>query len=125
MSVEIKSTHQYGYRYGKWAVVTGLVWVKGRACYRVRFYDGVEDTWPIHDPQDPYEFRHTTPEVIEATRQVLALLEVGRKGDPEHLFCDEDAGGNHIFDGDWWRSEVMRAEVALLNALEQEAADVR
>lgn len=56
-AVEIRATHRYGFRSGEWAVVEGIRWANGRACYRVRFPDARRDSWVVNDPSDPYEFR--------------------------------------------------------------------
>lgn len=55
--VQIRATHPYGFRSGQWALVIGLVWTNGRACWHVLFPDGKTDLWPMIDPSDPYEFR--------------------------------------------------------------------
>ena len=34
------------------------------------------------------------------------LIRAKTKGNKAHLFCDEDSGGNHSFDGDWWEAEA-------------------
>lgn len=53
----IRTMHHYGFRTGQWAVLEGVVVVKGRACYDVRFEDGVKDQWVITDPDGQYEFK--------------------------------------------------------------------
>lgn len=55
--VEIRATHPYGFRWGEWATVIGLVWSNNRLCWHVMFPDGKTDTWVVEDPSDPYEFR--------------------------------------------------------------------
>jgi hypothetical protein len=54
----IRATHHYGFRYGKWAEIIAVTPHKNRACYVVKFPDGVTDLWPVHDPSDPYEFNY-------------------------------------------------------------------
>lgn len=68
----IRATHQYGFRSGEWAEVTGIEWQNNRPCFIVRFVDGVTDSWPVYDPSDPYEFR------------VAGLLALGRTGGMIH-----------------------------------------
>lgn len=57
--MQIRATHHYGYRCGEWAEVLATVpdVSRDRDCYLVRFPDGDTDFWPVHDPDDPYEFR--------------------------------------------------------------------
>lgn len=62
--VHIRATHPSGFRSGEWAIVVGVEWVRNRHCYRVRFLDGKEDSWPIDDTMDPYEFRDGDPTEI-------------------------------------------------------------
>lgn len=52
----IRTTHTFGFRPGVWAVLEGVSVTKGRACYDVRFEDGVTDQWVITDPDGQYEF---------------------------------------------------------------------
>lgn len=59
--VQMRATHPAGFRSGEWAEIIGVEWANGRACYRVRFLDRKEDSWPIVDPMDPYEFRDGDP----------------------------------------------------------------
>jgi hypothetical protein len=59
--VHIRATHPSGFRSGEWAEILGVEWKKDRPCYRVRFLDDKEDSWPVHDPADPYEFRKGRP----------------------------------------------------------------
>lgn len=55
-TVFIRATHHYGFRPGQWAKVIKLEWNNDKLCYRIYFIDGVEDSWPVYDPSDPYEF---------------------------------------------------------------------
>lgn len=60
VTVAIRATHHYGFRSGEWANLVGVEWANDRPCYRVVFPDGWTDSWPVHDPSDPYEFRRLT-----------------------------------------------------------------
>lgn len=53
----IRTMRHNGFRPGVWAVLDGVVIVKGRACYLVRFEDGAKDFWVITDPDGQYEFK--------------------------------------------------------------------
>ena len=47
-----KDDHPYAFRSGEYAEVVGVRMVKRgdwRHCYLVRFEDGEEDLWPVHD----------------------------------------------------------------------------
>jgi hypothetical protein len=55
--VEIRATHQYGFRSGEWAKVVGVDYARNRPCYYVLFPDGQTDHWPVYDLSDKYEFR--------------------------------------------------------------------
>lgn len=54
---EVRTMHPIGFRCGEWANVTGIVNVRGRACWQVEFPDGVTDQWVISDKEGRYEFR--------------------------------------------------------------------
>ncbi len=59
--VVIRSRHPDAFQSGQWAMVDGVRWVKGRACYHVRFVDGAHDYWPVLDPMADYEFKTARP----------------------------------------------------------------
>jgi hypothetical protein len=61
LDAEVRRTHPYGFRSGEWARVLTTVESRGRACWLVRFPDGVTDWWVIEDPDAVYELRGETP----------------------------------------------------------------
>jgi hypothetical protein len=57
MSILYTGTHFASFRSGEPATIIGVEWVKpgghgGRACFRIRFEDGVEDVTPICDVEN-------------------------------------------------------------------------
>lgn len=54
---KIRTNHHQGYRNGEWAGNRGIVPYEGRDCYWVVFDDGIEDFWPVDDPNGMYELR--------------------------------------------------------------------
>lgn len=59
----IRATHSYGYRYGHkfpWGIILGVQWSGNRICYRIEFFGGQIDLWPVYDDADPYEFKRLT-----------------------------------------------------------------
>lgn len=55
----IRGAHPASFRSGEWARIIGLEWRNGRLCYVVLFVDDVEDSWPVYDASNPYEFRES------------------------------------------------------------------
>jgi hypothetical protein len=56
---EIRGTHPYVFRSGKWAKLVGTQDdpETGRRNYAVKFPDGAVDWWPVDDKAAGYEFR--------------------------------------------------------------------
>ena len=58
----IRAMHPYAFRSGEWARIRGTAMLPvregepDRACYLVRFSDGVDDFWPVDDVDYQYEF---------------------------------------------------------------------
>lgn len=61
MTTFIRGTHPYAFRSGEWAVLeyvdTVLLHSEERQCFRVRFEDGVDDLWPVHNSGYDYELK--------------------------------------------------------------------
>lgn len=57
----ITSNNVDGFRYGTWAELVGLIKLKGKDCYVVKFSDGVIDLWPVIDSWDEYKFMESFP----------------------------------------------------------------
>lgn len=55
---EIRGNHPYMFRSGQWASLVARMIYNERICYHVRFEDGVEDWWPVSDPEASYQFRY-------------------------------------------------------------------
>lgn len=52
----IRGRHQYVFRSGEWAVITGVLLANKRPCFSVMFDDGKSDLWPVEDAVADYEF---------------------------------------------------------------------
>lgn len=60
---QIRTRSGNRWRRGEWARIVAVVPSRGRSCWMVEFGDGATDVWPIHHPDNDYEFEKHAEDV--------------------------------------------------------------